>query len=303
MIKVTEKFKINYIDASSLCEFSRCPAKYMFDRLMGLKLPDRDMIALDFGTDMHVAIPFCYDGEGCVAQALDAFIREWEPRGYEDDPKRNITRAEAMLENFADNHAPNICAYTVVDFPDIDIPTDEAIGQHEVPFLIDIGGDLPYAGRLDASVIWRSTNDLWSLDYKNMSEVSPRLFKNFHNAPQSVGNTYALSHLTGKKVQGMIIEALRVSKVNCENQLAHIYVQDHQIESYINFVKRQSALMIAYNEAKVWPKTNSGCAPYSMFGGAGYMCDYKDICDCPDWTQAARFYKRCEPFHPFEMRD
>ena len=301
MIKVDETFQIDYIDASSLCGVSRCPAKYMFSRLMGLNHPDRQMIALDFGTDMHIAIPYCYKGSNCADEALMAFNEQWEPRCYDGDTKRNSERAYAMLSNFAENHSPDICAYKIVNF-DIKIPTEEDLGDNEIPFLIDIGGDLPYAGRLDASVEWRATGDLWALDYKNSSEVSNRYFNNFHNSPQNIGCTMALQHLTGKKVQGMIIEALRVSPKNAENQLVPFYVQEHQIESYIRFVNEQSALIKTYNEMKIWPKRNTGCAPYSTFGSPGYQCDFKDICDCPNWQDGARFFKREKPWHPFEMK-
>ena len=301
MIKVEETFEIDYLDASGTCEVSRCPAKYLFSRLMGLSLPDKYTIPLDFGTDMHIAIPFCYKGVGKIDEALEAFNKAWDVRGYEDDPKRNPDRACAMLENFAETHSPDICAYKIVNF-DIPIPTEEEIGSNEIPFLIDIGGDLLYAGRLDASVIWRSTGDLWALDYKTSGEVSGRYFNNFHNSPQAVGCSLALQHLSGKPVQGMIIEALRVSKTNAENQLVQIFVQKHQMESYVNFVNRQSSLVKTYNKLKAWPKHSTGCAPYSMFGTAGYMCEYRDICDCPNWQDGARFYKKEEPWHPFVMK-
>jgi len=160
MIKVDETFQIDYIDASSHCDFTRCPAKYLFSRLMGLYQVDAMVIAMDFGTDLHLALPYCYKGLAGVAKAIEVFTNAWNLRSYGDeDPKRNIQRASEMLTDFAECHEPSLCAYRVANL-EIEKPTDEKVGENEVPFLIDIGGDLPYAGRIDMNTIWKATGDL-----------------------------------------------------------------------------------------------------------------------------------------------
>jgi len=126
--------------------------------------------------------------------------------------------------------------------------------------------------------------------------------KGFHGSPQAVGNTMALQHLTNRDVAGMIYEIIRVSKTNSENQMVLAYVQEHQIRSHINFLNRNASLMKMYNEQKTWPKQSTGCATYSMFHQPGYVCEFKDICDSPDWRDVARFYRKESRWHPFEMR-
>ena len=86
MIKAKEKHSINYIDPSSLCTFNRCPAKYYLSRVLGLSKPDttaRDL-ALDYGTDMHEALPHCYD-EGGIDKAIEIFRSRWEARNRDGD--------------------------------------------------------------------------------------------------------------------------------------------------------------------------------------------------------------------------
>ena len=301
MITVKQRFEINYIDPSSISAFNRCPALYLFSRLMGLKKQDAKTIAMDYGTDMHRAFPHCYNGIAGLKTAMDEFKLGWNAREYgDDDDKRNRHTAAASLEEFCNKQ--EYCPYKILHF-DIAAPTFDRISPNEVPFLIDIGGELSLAGRMDAIVEWRTDNAIWGHDYKTTNEISARYFDNFYNSPQAVGYTLATSHIVGgRKVNGLIIEAVRVSKKNVESQIGLIFVREHQIESFIRFANRTSENILRCNEAMEWPKKGTGCAPYAMFGQPGRVCDYKEICDCPDWESMVRYYKKVEPFHPFRMK-
>lgn len=299
MIKTSESFEVDYIDPSGMSDFARCPARYMFKRLMGLAKIDDNRIALDFGSDMHVALPLCYIGDSSAAVAT--FNDAWDKRKYgDDDEKRNKSTARASLDGFCRTHAPGICPYKIVELP-IKAPTHDVISPNEIPFLIDIGGQLALAGRIDFPARWNADGTLWSADYKTTSEISPRWFDNFHNSPQAVGYTLALSQTTGERCPGMIIEAVRVSKRNVENKIGLIFVRDHQIESFVRFANSVSTSIIRCLEQKAWPKKPTGCAPYPMFGQPGRFCEFKMICDSPNWLDAVRLYKRGKPFHPFHI--
>jgi hypothetical protein len=303
MIETKERFDINYIDASGVCGYHRCPARFMFKRLMGLEHPDRDHKAVDYGTDMHRALPLCYSGSS--SEAVRVFCDCWKQRPYgEDDKARNCARAEASLQDFTLGHTPELCPYTIVKYP-IQAPGADIISDNEVPFLIDIGGELPCAGRIDVPVRWKAGSTLWALDYKTASEISGRYFENFHFACQSVLYTVALAHIAApEQVSGMIIEAIRVSgaaKQSVETQLNFVFVQEHMAASMIDFVNATSLEILSCNSIGKWPRRYTGCAPYSMFGQPGRFCEFKSICDVPDWQDAVRFYKRTEPFHPFKV--
>lgn len=305
MIQVDQTFNIRYIDASSISTFNRCPARYMLSRQLGLKLPEHQMIAPDFGTDIHLALPYCYDVDN-VDKATEIFSAAWIARSYgEGDPKRNCVRARAMLEDFRIMHSGGHSTYKIIHFP-FASPTQHLTSENEVPFLIDIGADLPAAGRIDIPIRWLSTDELYACDYKTASEISGRYFDNFWNAPQTILYTLALSQLTGERATGMIIEALRVSKVNVETQMNLVPVQDHEIESFLRLARTTAAQIVSYNKQQMWPKKCTGCGPYSSYGFPSRICEYSNICKCADWRMGVRIYRKTEPFHPFvfdEVKD
>jgi hypothetical protein len=301
MIKTSEKHKIDYIDASSVCEFHRCPAKYMFSRLMGLSLPEASSIAPDFGTCIHRALPFCYDGTDKLALAVEEFRSAWRKLPYgETDPKRNSLRAACMLRYFASQHSPSQCPYTIEKYS-ITAPTQDIISPNEIPFLIDIGGDLPAAGRLDLAVTWRSTGQLWAVDYKTASEISARYFNSFKLSPQVCLYTLAICQISGRRAEGMIIEALRVSQTNDETQSNFIFVSDLELRLMLEHVNGLSARLLQCNVSGEWPQCPSACSSYGMFGSPGGTCPYLYICQSSDWLDATRMYVRRKPFHPFEI--
>lgn len=301
MIKVNEKFNINYIDQSSICKFARCPACYLFERQLGLKLPDTMMIALDYGTDMHFALPYAYKDPDI---ALAIFAERWSKRAYgNEDVKRNIGRAHASLIEFHNCRNEHASPYTIEDFNLTATLPEEAdkISDNEVPFIIDIGGPLALAGRIDTPVKWLDDDSWWALDYKTASEISPRYFNSFENAPQTLAYTLALSHLTNKHVSGMIIEAIRSSKCKAETSLQLVFVSEIQLKNFIEFANLVAKCIIGCNERMMWPQKCSGCSPYSMFGTVGYPCPYLELCNSSDWEAASRFFIKTKPFHPFNV--
>lgn len=300
MIHVDEVFDVSYVDASSIATFNRCAARYVFSRQLGLRLPEQSLIAPEFGTDIHRGLPLCHDAKN-VNAAMEAFKIGWLPRGYgESDPKRNCERARCMFEDFRIMHSGGRSAYEILHF-DIKAPTEDIVSDDEIPFLIDIGGDLPAAGRIDLPIKWNSTGDIWTLDYKTASEISSRYFDNFSFATQTVLYTLALSQLTGERATGMVIEALRVSKTKTETQMHMIPVFDHEIASFLRLAVSTSHDILKCDKSRTWPKKCTGCGPYSMFGFPSRICEYYEICRCPDWRAGSGIYHRTPPFHPFEM--
>ncbi len=298
MIQVDEVFDIKYIDASSICTANRCLARYVFSRQMGLRLPESSLIAPEFGTDIHLALPYCYNADN-VDAAMAVFEKAWRARSYgEEDKKRNCVRARAMLEDFRIMHSGGRSSYEIIHFP-FTAPTQDVVGDNEVPFLIDIGADLPAAGRIDVPVLWKSNGTKWATDYKTASEISGRYFDNFWNAPQTILYTLVLSQLLDERVDGMIIEALRVSHVNAETQMSFVPVQDHEITSFLRLAQNTAHDIVGCNERKTWPKKCTGCGPYGSYGFPSRICEYSDICKCSDWRAGSRIYQKTKPFHPF----
>ena len=297
-MKAPRVFDINYIDSSSICAFARCPAKYMLSRQLGLQKRDRMMLALDYGTDMHEAIPYCYKEE-TKQFAVDLFTKRWKAREPEYNDARNIEMAERTLMNFANSHI-DMCPYEIVEY-EMTVANCEEISKNEVPFLIDIGGPLCLAGRIDAAVRWKSDGSLFALDYKTTREISPRFFSNFENSSQAIAYTIALEQIANEKVRGLIIEAIRVSKAKAESNMHIVFIKDHQIAEYIEFANKIAEQILDCNDKQEWPIHCTGCAPYSSFGMPGYMCDFINICDAPNHEDMYKFFKQSEPFSPFKI--
>jgi hypothetical protein len=275
----------------------------MFDRCLGLKQPDKPNIAPDYGTAIHKAVPHCYTGDSDdLTVAKHEFAKCWEAFGYgEGDKKRNTNTAYLSLDNFWDTHNPQNCPYEIIKFP-FQAPTGATVHDDEVPFAVDIGGPLVLAGRIDAPIRWKTNQTVWALDYKTAGEISARYFDGFHFCPQACGYTIGLSHLMpDQKVSGMVVEAIRVSASNIESQLNMVFCAEHQLKDFIEFTNNKADEILCCNSSGSWPKHPTGCGPYQMFYQPGRYCEYRKLCDLPNWRDGTQFYEKTEPYHPFEL--
>ena len=125
------------MDASRISRYSRCPASFLFESLMGLSSPDENMIHLNYGTVMHAVLPFMYSGDPQLA--FDKFDELWAkfPYGEEND-KMTTGLSRSRIVEFVSSHAPGSCPYEILHFP-FSNPADALISDNEVPFLIEIG--------------------------------------------------------------------------------------------------------------------------------------------------------------------
>ncbi len=291
----------NYIDASTLCAFTRCPARFYFSRILGLHSREESTIAVDFGTCIHLALPLCYS-ESTLPLAFEAFENAWKAFSHgESDPKRNTPRAIQMLTNFYNCRKGSRCPYEIVSFSKVVPPNCTLVSENEIPFLIDIGGPLPLAGRIDLAVRWKADGKTYPCDYKTASEVSARYFENFWNAPQTLSYMVAIAHLTGTIPPGMIIEAIRVSPKNDEVSMFPVHVWPHLLERFISWANETAESILKCCEKKEFLQNPVGCSPYASFGSPGFTCAYKALCDAPDWTAISPCYEKRDPYHPFEI--
>ena len=300
-IKTDRQFDINYIDASRLSTFCRCPAKLFFERLLGLQSPTRNTAALDFGTCHHESLPLCYETES-VPYALELFEKNWFDFGHgEDDKKRNTARGVSMIKNFARerNVAAGKCPYKRLSFPDIAMPDANRVSKDEIPFIVDIGGPLAACGRIDLPVEWMGSK--WPLDFKTCSEMGPRFFKCFETSAQTAIYTIAMMNLTGDNdIKGIIIEGIRVSTSNDEVSAMPIFANKFWLEQFLEYTNSKSEQILICNGEKEWPQNFSSCNPYGMFGQPGYTCQYLSLCQAPDWHSMVPTFKQEEPWHPLK---
>jgi hypothetical protein len=310
LIEADKVYEIDYIDASGSGCFNKCPAQYFFERVFGLENQDRDTTAMDYGTDIHAVLAMCY---GAVDSANENYMLEEvmnrlkelrKDRGFnEEDKKHSIEHTEPRLREFIELHAQGVCPYKIVHFPFTAPEGADVISDNEVPFAIDIGGLLPFIGRIDLPVELTQTNELWACDYKTASEISGRLWECFELNTQAIGYTLALSQLANRRATGMLIEAIRKSANIKKTEIAlhYQYVTDYDIELFVGYMNNTAAHIKICNERKGWNKKLSGCSCYPTTGIPGGSCPYKMLCKADDWRTVVQYYHQKEPFHPFKV--
>lgn len=300
MIKTKEMFDVRFIDASRLAAVGRCETMFLFRCLMGLRNAEGDTLNLDYGTIMHRILPFMFSGD--TKKPIELFNELWKKFRYgEEDLKRNTALSIRRIMDFVNSHSPENCPYQITKF-EFSSPA-ELISENEIPFLIDIGALYPYCGRIDAAIRWKADMKLWGQEFKTSSELSPRYFDGFWFSPQAVGYTLALSQIIDEMIEGLMYEGMRISKTNIESQIGFVHVNETNIRKFVDEAKLTCARISIANERGEWRQNHSLCSSYASFGFPCRACEYKMLCDSPDWRDSIKFYKRVEPFDPLKIKE
>lgn len=279
---------VNWLSPSSIVSFTRCPRKFFYEKC-GLRSRE-PAPALKFGEAIHAALPLAIT-EG-LEQAFVAFEKIWE-KSLEDE-KRSSFRAYEMLKDFRATHSGDRSIYSLVPPPAGIIHPSESISNWEVSFGIDVGLAWPLVGRIDALCRHRDTGHLWGLEWKTSSEVSARLFENFRLSPQILSYCLVLRTLD-VQIDGVMVEALRVSKTNTETSLQPIYLTDTVLTSFVKWLDYIGKQIQACEQAQNFPCQFTGCYPYAQFGTPGYACPFVNLCELEDWTELSDAFAVSDP--------
>jgi hypothetical protein len=293
MISVKETFDIKYVSPTGLDCFNRCPARFLFSKLMRLKKQDSFDGALVFGKCLHSCLHEAYESP---ERAFDIFEAIWTKENIEEDKKRNLSRARDMLVNFYRHHK-SIAMYKPLDPPGGVIQTADKYSDYEAPFLLDVGGEYPVYGKIDRLVSWNG--QVWPLDYKTSSQLTVNVCSSFEICSQTLCYSLGASVLTGELVKGMLIELIRVSDKNDEILIHPIFVRPIWFDTFIRRVITLESQIKYYNENKLWPKNPCACSSYGMFGVHAYECEFKNLCSVDDWENELRYFDR-ETFDPLK---
>lgn len=295
---MTEGFKEYYnhrqwLSISSLLSFARCPRRYFYGSGCRLRPVGGEHSALLFGSAIHKALPELLTGddkkmERAVAAFASVFDETADPTI--SDKKRCLSRAKAMLLDFYISHLGRNSLYSLLPPPGPALELEDKVSDYEVPFAIDIGLDVPLVGRIDGLVRHRDTGLLWGLEWKTSSELSARFLDSFQNSVQVIAYTLALRTYTNAKIEGVMVEGLRVSPSNAENLLTCVSVPDFKIDDFIKWARYHGNMLLQCERSGEFPKFFSGCTPYGMFGSQGYNCDFSNLCSVPDWTSLKNLY-------------
>jgi hypothetical protein len=279
-----------HLSASSASKFSRCPRYYFYDSGCRLTKGESD-IALKFGSAIHAALPLAYDN---ISIAFEAFKQVWGDRDNLGDDKRNSFRAMAMITDFFKHH----CGNHIYSPHPITQPTEFDLAERnssaEAPFAFDIDRPFVVVGRIDNAARHNSTGKLFCVEYKTTSELSQRFLQSFESNIQIFTYALAMNIMGDEEFSGVILDALRVSSKNVETVSYVIFVPPYQHERTIKWYQDIADDIIKCEEKQDFPCNWSACSPYGQHACNGYMCKYKDLCECEDFTDLIPAYEITE---------
>jgi len=288
-----------YLSISTLLSFARCPRRYFYQKC-GITSPE-EPTALVYGTAMHRAVSVAVT-EGLDA-AMAAFSAVWDESLA--DNKRSLKRAHDQLEYFVLTHARGRGLYNFLPPPPSEVQLEEDTSPYEIPFVIDVGIAVPIAGRLDGWVEHRDSKTLWAYEFKTTSRLTSSLFDSLELNPQLLTYALVVRTLTGRKIEGVMFEAMLIDPKKVDNLTQPIPIAEHHLEDIATWLRfwgsllldceRRYAEAVAANAdlsdpAKFFPKNFAGCSSYPHFYIPGSQCEFSNLCRVSDWTNMLPYY-------------
>jgi hypothetical protein len=246
--------------------------------------------ALKFGEAIHLAAPLAI--EVSVEEAVKAFETLWgEEQEAFGDLKRNVDRATEMLRDIRKTHQANEFPYEFVSPPESGVELSKRVSEWEVAFAVDVGLPVPLVGRIDGLVRSKFDHKLWPWELKTSSEISTRLLAGFQHSPQVLGYGLVSRTLTGEDVEGVVVEAMRVSKTSAETSVFPVSFREHELQAFLKWARWIGTQLLLCEQREDFPQDVSACTPYPQFGMPGYQCDFFPLCSqVENWTQLKDLY-------------
>jgi hypothetical protein len=285
-----------WVSITELATMSRCPRAFFYKVGCGLT---KDAPARCFGTAVHTAIPLAISND--LSSAIKAFDESWLPTGFESlgDKKNNAKLAYKMLADVQKTHTVTSHPYELL-VPPKRFDIRECHSQWEVPFAVDIGGEVPLVGRADGLARMKTTGTHWMVEFKTTSEDGERFSNAFEINPQILGYCLAGRMLyPDLNIQGVILESLYKSGVEhkrdgspTERTIARpIFVRDHHIDSFVKWARWRIAEIKEMERRKDFPQDISGCNAISQYGLPLYNCEFMPLCQPSDWRVHKDLFK------------
>lgn len=222
-----------FIDNSTIELFNTCPRAVQYSKLNS-RVTASNSAALTFGSAVHLALEYRY--VTCANQPVDGFYNqdvakllasyyELNPVPVEDF--RNLNWALETTKRYNDKYSleefsmmefnePHACKYCIHDGNEC-IWCKGSREQRlmvELPFAIRLGEvqgtEIYYSGRIDLPVM--IDGKLYVLDHKTTSVLGPTFFDDKKMSAQQKGYAWAMEQLTGHKVHGYIVNAIRAKE-------------------------------------------------------------------------------------------
>jgi hypothetical protein len=270
------------VDNSFIERLITCPRALQYDRLLKRK-PATDQPALSFGTAIHAALEYRY--KNCESNPVSP---------AQADAQRNI-----LVEHFAKSPAAE-GDHRTLDFA-VEMITRYNAVYHIEPFnlIADEHGkvmaensfalplftykDIPvvYTGRIDLPVMWEG--QLFVMDHKTTTMLGDHYFDGQRVSPQYEGYAWAFEQLTGQRVAGFCINAIRTKAMPAkprgswdawwaEGFARHKeYLKPGQIDEWKRNVIHLIKELFFHLEQDYLPMKKKACTLYGK-------CPYYEVC-------------------------
>jgi PD-(D/E)XK nuclease superfamily protein len=261
-----------------------CPAKH-FLRIHEGWTSRRRSGALGFGSCLHEGLAVWYR-TGDLGKALIAINDKWPPDMPVDDFRTKEKCVSVMIQ-YAKQYAHE--SWQVVGMPDNPVV--------EIPFTLDSGMYLPcaecwnladtdpyeplcrncnapkepieYGGIYDLLVEFGG--NLYVVDHKSTSMMGSGYFNQFKPNNQMTGYIWAASQMSGKKVNGAIINAIGIYKTGTTKFEREITSRSPlAIEAWKLNVYHECVQIKQHERDGFWPMRTGACTQYGL-------CEYHSV--------------------------
>jgi hypothetical protein len=256
------------LDNFALEQFETCPRKY-FLRVVKGYVPRTTNAAIAFGVQFHEGLAAWYRS-GSPKEALQAIAEKWTHDVPPDD-HRTLNRC---LETFA----AYVREYPREAFRVVGAPSAPLV---EVGFTLDTGLGFSYGGIMDA-VIARG-DEVFVMDHKTTSQLGEQYFQQYKPNNQISGYVWGATCLTGKTVNGALINAIGVLKSENKFRRGFITRSPQDINDWLCDVAEVVEDIRRAFTMGFWRKRTTGCV--TRYG----RCMYHDVCALADGKTRERY--------------
>ena len=274
--------KRTHVSITSLTACARCPLKFFFSSGCRLE-PTRPAPWFPFGEAIHGALPHALLGD--MERAIEVFDFVWD--STQEDAKHSKGLALLMLNDAVAHY--RTAWWEIAEPPQGKQDLGPRVNEYEVPWAVDLGLDVPLVGRTDWMCYTPADDELCPNELKTASQMGPSFFHGFKRNPQIIANVIA-AKLMGCKCSKAVLTVMRKSTRRTETVSQPIGVTDLAIEQFIKWARETTINLLAAEEAGIFQPKISACTSYPEFGNAGFPCDFDQLCDFRDWTQAKQYY-------------
>ncbi len=304
-----------YLSVSTLVRFKRCPRLYFYEK-SGLRSSGINL-APEWGTGMHFAVPVALETHD-IDLSMAAFLSHWEEieeaaltRGMELKKHTRETASRA-LSHFIHKHSANRCLlYDKLDpvQESFDLEVTEKYSEFEIPFVLDIGLDVPLGGRMDGMVKHKVTGEPWVWELK----TTGRLYESFWDAHEMYTQnlTYTMVGQTMDiPVAGVILEAMLCDGKKVHSECREIPVMQHHLDDNLIWLQQTGQALLDAEKKYLddneslptsFPKDFTGCTPYTHYYMPMWRCNFADLCRVPDYRGMTDLYELVPDHKLFDL--